>query len=55
MWCMNIPDTLTIKLPYTIQETGKKVYVERNALAALREAQDKVRACECAIQELETA
>lgn len=43
---MDIPENLTIKVPYQVVETGETVYVERNARAAMQEAQDKVRACQ---------
>jgi hypothetical protein len=51
---MDIPENLTIKVPYTVVETGATVFVERNARIALQEAQDKVRTCEMIVRQLET-
>lgn len=48
-----IPSDMTIRVPYTIAESGVSVLIERNAAEAMREAQDKVRDCETVLSRLE--
>lgn len=39
---MEIPDNLTIKIPYQVAETGETVYIPTNAKEALQECQQEI-------------
>lgn len=39
---MEIPDNLTIKIPYQVAETGETVYITTNAKEALQECQQEI-------------
>ena len=48
-----IPSDMTIRVPYTISESGVSVFIESNAAEAMQEAQAKVQDCETVLSRLE--